>query len=194
MFRLEVFGRKPTLEEILGEKFWLGPAPYGGMNHQEYLEMVTPKMAQPYQGFSGGHLLAQAAVTLVQQWALKAALKKFKEALTDREREAARKEVMEALAALRKSAARRGPDFKVILCRSRGRCSRVPLSSMKRSTSSIVRGTRAERLSSPLLRQKERILDADADVLVLLHRGATFSMNATFSGVFGRLSSAASRM
>ena len=103
VFRLEVFGRKPTLEEILGEKFWLGPAPYGGMTHQEYLDMVTPKMAQPYQGFSGGHLLAQAALTLAQQWALKAAIKKYREALTNREREAARKEVMEALAALEKA-------------------------------------------------------------------------------------------
>ena len=65
--------------------------------------MVTPKMAQPYQGFSGGHLVAQAALTLAQQWALKQAIKKFKEALTNREREAARKEVMEALAALEKA-------------------------------------------------------------------------------------------
>jgi hypothetical protein len=29
VFRLEVFGRKPTIEDILGENFWVGPAPYG---------------------------------------------------------------------------------------------------------------------------------------------------------------------
>lgn len=103
VFRLEVFGRKPTIEDILGENFWVGPAPYGSMTHQEFLDIVTPKMAQPYQGFSGGHLLAQAALTLAQQWALKSAIKKYKQALTDREREAARKEVMEALAALEKA-------------------------------------------------------------------------------------------
>jgi hypothetical protein len=103
VFRLEVFGRKPTIEDLLGENFWVGPAPYGSMTHQEFLDFVTPKMAQPYQGFSGGHLLAQAALTLVQQWALKSAIKKFRQALTNREREAARKEVMEALAALEKA-------------------------------------------------------------------------------------------
>ena len=103
VFRLEVFGRKPTIEDILGENFWVGPAPYGSMTHQEFLDFVTPKMAQPYQGFSGGHLLAQAALTLAEQWALKSAIKKYKQALTNRERDAARKEVMEALAALEKA-------------------------------------------------------------------------------------------
>ena len=103
VFRLEVFGRKPTIEDILGENFWVGPAPYGSMTHQEFLDFVTPKMAQPYQGFSGGHLLAQAALTMAQQWALKSAIKKYKQALTNREREAARREVMEALAALEKA-------------------------------------------------------------------------------------------
>ena len=108
VFRVEVFGRKPTLEEILGEKFWIGPIPYGGMTHSEYLDMVTPKMAQPYGGFSGGHLLAQAALTLVQQWGLKQAIKKYREALTAREREAARKEVMEALAELEEARRKAG--------------------------------------------------------------------------------------
>ena len=103
VFRLEVIGRKPTLEDILGERFWIGPTPYGGMTHQEFLDMVTPKLAQPYAGFSGGYLVAQAALTLAEQWALKSAIKKFQSALTDREREAARKEVMDALAALERA-------------------------------------------------------------------------------------------
>jgi hypothetical protein len=103
VFRLEVFGRKPTIEDILGERFWVGPTPYGGMTHQEYLNMVTPKLAQPYAGFTGGHLVAQALLTLSEQWALKQAIKKFRSALNDREREAARKEVMEALEALEKA-------------------------------------------------------------------------------------------
>jgi hypothetical protein len=108
VFRLEVYGRKPTIEELLGEKFWIGPTPYGGMTHQDFLNMVTPKLAQPYAGFTGGHLVAQALLTLSEQWALKEAIKKFRGALNDRERDAARQEVMEALAALEKARAAAG--------------------------------------------------------------------------------------
>ena len=103
VFRLEVFGRKPTLEDVLGEKFWLGPTPYGGMTHQEFLSMVTPKEFQPYAGFTGKYLLAETALTLAQTWALKAAIKKFEDAKEGREREAARKEVLDALAELEKA-------------------------------------------------------------------------------------------
>jgi hypothetical protein len=103
VFRLEVFGRKPTVEDLLGERFWIGPTPYGGMTHQDFLSMVTPQLVQPYAGFTGGHLLAQAALTLAETWALKAAIKKFRSAINNREREAARKEVVEALAALEKA-------------------------------------------------------------------------------------------
>src|SRR5438045_3637222 len=59
VFRLEIFGRKPTIEDILGEKFWIGPAPYGGMTHQEFMERVTPQLAQPYAGFAGKYLVAE---------------------------------------------------------------------------------------------------------------------------------------
>jgi len=103
VFRLEVFGKKPTLEDILGEKFWIGPTPYGGMTHQEFMSMVTPKELQPYGGFTGGHLLAEIGLTYAEQWALKQALHKFREAREEHEREAARKEVMEALEALEKA-------------------------------------------------------------------------------------------
>jgi hypothetical protein len=103
VFRLEVFGRKPTIEDVLGEKFWIGPTPYGGMTHKEFLDMTTPKLAQPYAGFTGGYLLAETALTLAEQWALKSAIRKFRTALSDHEREAARKEVLSALAALEKA-------------------------------------------------------------------------------------------
>lgn len=103
VFRLEVFGRKPTLEDILGERFWVGPTPYGGMTHQDYLSMVTPQLAQPYAGFTGGHLIAQTLLTLSEQWALKQAIRKYRSAINNRERAAARKEVDEALAALEKA-------------------------------------------------------------------------------------------
>lgn len=103
VFRLEVFGRKPTLEDVLGEKFWLGPTPYGGMTHQEFMDMATPKEFRPYAGFTGKYLLAETALTLAQTWALKAAVKKFEDAKEGREREAARKEVLDALAELEKA-------------------------------------------------------------------------------------------
>ena len=103
VFRLEVFGKKPTLEDVLGEKFWLGPTPYGGMTHKEFLEMTTPKEFQPYAGFTGKYLLAETALTLAQTWVLKAAIKKFEVAKEAREREAARKEVLDAPAELEKA-------------------------------------------------------------------------------------------
>jgi hypothetical protein len=103
VFRLEVFGRKPTLEDLLGEKFWFGPTPYGGMTHKEFMEMATPKEAQAFGAFSGKYLLAEAALSLAEQWALKTAIRKFQSAKSDGEREAARKEVLDALADLEKA-------------------------------------------------------------------------------------------
>lgn len=108
VFRLEVFGKKPTLEDILGEKFWLGPSNYGSMTHQEFMDKVTPKELRSYGGFTGKSLLQATALTLAEQWALKTAITKFRSALTDHERDAARKEVEEALAALERARAAAG--------------------------------------------------------------------------------------
>ena len=59
VFRLEIFGSKPTLEDILGEKFWLGPSNYGehdapGIHGQG----DAAGAAQSYGGFTGTSLLA----------------------------------------------------------------------------------------------------------------------------------------
>ena len=110
VFRVEVFGRKPTLEEVLGEKFWVGPTPYGGMTHQEFMTMSTPKELQPYAGFTGKYLVAEAALTLAEQWALKQAIHHYQTAREDGERAAARKEVLDALAALEKARKDAGLD------------------------------------------------------------------------------------
>jgi len=110
VFRVEVYGRKPSLEELLGEKFWVGPVPYGGMTHQEFMAMSTPKEAQSYAGFTGKYLVAETALTLAEQWALKQAIHKFKEAKSDHEREAARKEVLDALDQLEKARKAAGLD------------------------------------------------------------------------------------
>ena len=108
VFRLEVFGRKPTLEDILGEKFWLGPSNYGSMTHQEFMDKVTPKELRSYGGFTGTSLLQVTALTLAEQWALKTAINKYRSALTEHERAAARKEVEEALADLERARAAAG--------------------------------------------------------------------------------------
>jgi hypothetical protein len=100
VFRLEIFGRQPTIEDILGEKFWLGPAPYGGMTHADFMDMVTPQLNKPYAGFTGKYLVGVSALTLMEQWAVKSAIKHFRDAKTEHERDAARKEVLDAMTAL----------------------------------------------------------------------------------------------
>ena len=100
---MEIFGRRPTIEDILGRDFLRGPVPYGGMTHQEFLNMVTPKDVQGYAAFSNKQGLAVAATSVALQWALQKAVQKYHDAKQEREREAARKEVEEALAELRRA-------------------------------------------------------------------------------------------
>jgi len=61
----------------------------------------------PALAFASPHWLS-TALTLMEQWALKGALHKFRNAINNQEREAARKEVMEALAALERARAAAG--------------------------------------------------------------------------------------
>jgi hypothetical protein len=103
VFRVEVFAPKPTIVDILGPDYLKGPAPYGGMTHQEFLNMVTPKDVQGYAAFSNKQAVTVAMTSLALQWALQKAIKKFNDAKAERDREAARKEVEEALAELRRA-------------------------------------------------------------------------------------------
>ncbi len=100
VFRVEIFGRKPTIEDILGPDYLRGPVPYGGMTHQEFLNMVTPKDVQGYAAFSNKEGAVVALTSLAQVWALQKAIHKFQTAKEEREREAARREVQDALADL----------------------------------------------------------------------------------------------
>jgi hypothetical protein len=108
VFRVQVFGDKPTIEEILGEDFGKGPVPYGGMTHQEFLNMVTPKDVQGYAAFSNKEGATVAATSFLLQWALQKALVKYRETRDERAREAARQEVLEALNALEEARAKAG--------------------------------------------------------------------------------------
>ncbi|HEX2457097.1 MAG TPA: hypothetical protein VHI99_25585, partial [Vicinamibacterales bacterium] len=100
---VEIFGEKPTIEDILGKDFLKGPVPYGGMTHQEFLSMVTPKDVQGMAAFSNTQGIVVAATSVALQWALQAAIHKYEQAKDNRAKEAARKEVQEALEALRRA-------------------------------------------------------------------------------------------
>ena len=109
VFRVEVLGRKPTIEDILGPDYLKGPVPAsGGMTHQEFLDLVTPKDVQGYAAFSNQEALTVAVTSFALQWALQKAIHKFQEAKAEREQEAARKEVQEALADLEKARIKAG--------------------------------------------------------------------------------------
>ena len=111
VFRVEIFGAKPTIEDILGPDYLKGPVPYSGMSHQEFLNMVTPKDVQGYAAFSNKQGMVVAATSIALQWALQKALDKYKDARNERAKEAASKEVQEALDALRRARREAGlPD------------------------------------------------------------------------------------
>jgi hypothetical protein len=102
VFRVEIFARRPTIEDILGRDFLRGPVP-GGMTHQEFLNMVTPKDVQGYAAFDNKQAITVAATSLALQWALQKAIQKYNDAREDRARDAAKREVEEALAELRRA-------------------------------------------------------------------------------------------
>src|SRR5262245_12510542 len=94
VFRVEVVARRLSIEDILGPDYLKGPVPAsGGMTHQEFLDLVTPKDVQGYAAFNNKEAAVVAATSFALQWALQSAVHKFQEAKADREREAARKEV-----------------------------------------------------------------------------------------------------
>ena len=108
VFRVQVFGDKPTIDDILGPGWNAGPVPYGSMSHQEFLNMVTPDEARGYAGFTNKEGAIVAATSFALQWTLQKAIRKFKETQNEREREAARKEVLDALNALEEARAKAG--------------------------------------------------------------------------------------
>ena len=108
MYRVEIIGRKPTIEDILGPDYLKGPTPAGAPTHQEFLDLVTPKDFQGYAAFSNREAMTVAATSFALQWALQRAIHKFETAKQEREREAARKEVQDALAELEKARVKAG--------------------------------------------------------------------------------------
>ena len=103
VFRVQIFSRNPTIDDILGPDWRKGPTPLGAMSHQEFLDIVTPTDVKGYAAFDNRQGLIVAATSFALKWAVQKAHDKFDQAQTDRQKEAARKEVDEALAALRKA-------------------------------------------------------------------------------------------
>ena len=103
VFRVDVEGEKIDIQELIGRDSLRAPATYGGMTHQEFLDIVTPDDVKGYAAFSNGQGMVVAATSIALQWAALKAIDKFKEAKDARAKEQARKEVEEALEALRRA-------------------------------------------------------------------------------------------
>ena len=111
VFRVTIFSRSPTIDDILGPNWRQGPTPLGAMTHQEFLNLVTPTDVKGYAAFDNKQAAVVAATSFALQWAVTKAMKKLDEAITERQKEAARKEVSDALAALKKARREAGlPD------------------------------------------------------------------------------------
>jgi hypothetical protein len=112
VFRVEVFGEMPTIEDILGPDWARGPVKHGSVTHQEFLDMVTPKDVQGYAAFSNKEGATVAATSFLLQWTLQKAIQKFNETKDECERAAARQEVIDALKALEAARAKAGLPLK----------------------------------------------------------------------------------
>ncbi len=108
VFRVQVFGEKPTIEDILGPDWAVGPVKHGSMTHQEFLTLVTPKDVQGYAAFSNEQGATVAATSFLLQWTLQRAIQKFRETQDEQERAAARQEVLDALSALEQARGKAG--------------------------------------------------------------------------------------
>jgi len=103
VYRVDIEGAKIDMRTLLGKEALRGPVPYGGMTHQEFLDLVTPDDVRGYAAFSNAEGITVAATSIALQWAVLKAIDALKKAKDAREQDAATKEVEEALEALRKA-------------------------------------------------------------------------------------------
>ena len=103
VYRVDIEGARIDMQTLLGKESLRGAVPYGGMTHQEFLDMVTPDDVRGYAAFSNAEGITVAATSIALQWAVLKAIDVHKKAQDAREQEAARKQVEEALEALRKA-------------------------------------------------------------------------------------------
>jgi hypothetical protein len=103
VYRVDIEGAKIDMRTLLGKEALRGPVPYGGMTHQEFLDLVTPDDVRGYAAFSNAEGITVAATSIALQWAVLKAIDALKKSKDAREHDAAAKEVEEALEALRKA-------------------------------------------------------------------------------------------
>jgi hypothetical protein len=103
IYRVDVEGERIDIARILGRDSLRAPAPYGGMTHSEFLDLVTPTDVRGYAAFSNGQGMMVAATSIALQWAVLKALDSLKAAKDERAKEKAQQEVEEALEALRRA-------------------------------------------------------------------------------------------
>jgi hypothetical protein len=104
LYRVDVEADKIDIHALLGTAdLTRGAVPYGGMTHQEFLDMVTPNDVRGYAPFSNGEGMMIAATSIALQWAVLKAVDKLKRAADERAKSAARAEVEEALEALQRA-------------------------------------------------------------------------------------------
>ena len=77
VFRVQVFSRSPTIDDILGPDWRKGPTPLGAMTHQEFLDIVTPNDVKGYAAFDNKQALVVAATSFALKWAVQKALDKL---------------------------------------------------------------------------------------------------------------------
>jgi hypothetical protein len=102
-YRVDIEGERIDMRTLLSKEALRGPVPYGGMTHQEFLDLVTPEGVRGYAPYTNAQGITIAATSIALQWAVLKAIDSFRKAQDERAQESARKEVEEALEALRKA-------------------------------------------------------------------------------------------
>ena len=102
-YRVDIEGERIDMRTLLSREALRGPVPYGGMTHQEFLDLVTPEGVRGYAPYSNAQGITIAATSIALQWAVLKAIDSFRKARDNHEQEAARAEVEQALEALKKA-------------------------------------------------------------------------------------------
>jgi hypothetical protein len=101
-FYLDVVARRPTFKEFLGSYDLInGPVKGAQMTHQEFLDMVTPKLLHSSAGFTGTEVLQVALTNWAAMSIIKKAVSALKNARNDDEVRTIRAQIDRELAALR---------------------------------------------------------------------------------------------
>ena len=101
-FYLEIIARQPTFKDFIGSTdLKNGPVKNAQMTHQEFLDMVTPKLLHSSAGFTATETLQVSLVNWVAQTAIKKAVTALRNARNDDEIRAIRAQIDRELAALR---------------------------------------------------------------------------------------------